>query len=221
VESTRKQDIIVEREVAKFLDENLYNNSDIFKEFLRTPNREEQLLGYDVMLSTWDGRLKWAVVDEKVAARYANKKLGTFALEISFLNKSGKEIVGWLIDEKKKTEYYLCGWITKSDIPYDEEKKRYLTEELTKDNIISMDWCLVSRDKILKHLESLGWTIDKIKRQSDKIRKNDGVSTNKFIDGVTFRYSNNLAEKPINLLMWKSTYFKISDYSGKITVNKK
>jgi hypothetical protein len=79
----------------------------------------------------------------------------------------------------------------------------------------------VSRDKILKHLESLGWTIDKIKRQSDKIRKNDGVSTNKFIDGVTFRYSNNLSEKPINLLMWKSTYFKISDYSGKITVNKK
>lgn len=221
MESTRKQDIIVEREVAKFLDENLYNDSDIFKEFLRTPNRDEQLLGYDVILSTRDGKLKWAVVDEKVAARYANTKLGTFALEISFLNKSGKEIVGWLIDEKKKTEYYLCGWITKSDIPYDEEKKRYLTEELTKDNIISMDWCLVSRDKILKHLESLGWTIDKIKRQSDKIRKNDGVSTNKFIDGVTFRYSNNLSEKPINLLMWKSTYFKISDYSGKITVNKK
>lgn len=221
MESTRKADTIVEREIAEFLDENLYRDSDIFKNFLRVDNRTEQLLGYDVMLSTWDGKLKWAVVDEKVAARYANTKLNTFALEISSLNKKGEEVVGWLIDDSKKTEYYLCGWITKSVIPYDNKRNRFKTEMLTKDNIRSMDWCLVSREKILKHLEDNGWPLDKIKRQTKKIRENERVDTYRYIKGITFRYGEKLAEKPINILMAKQTYVHLSDYHGIITVNKK
>ena len=217
--STRKIDTIVEREISEFLDENLYTDSTIFKEFIRTDNLDDQLLGSDVIISTWDGNLNYAIVDEKVAARYANKKLNTFALELSFINRLGNENVGWFIDETKKTEYYLCGWITNSTIQYNKDLGRYETETITKDNICSMDWCLVSREKIFEHLAERGWSIDRIKRQCEKIRKNGMVRTNQYIQGVSFRYSDKLAEKPINLLMKKNTYFEISDYCGTITAN--
>ena len=216
--NNRLNDSKVEREISKFLDENLYSNKDIFKEFARTDGKDEQIKGSDLILSTSDGKLDRVVVDEKVAARYANTDLNSFALELSFIGKDGTRRNGWFTDYSKKTEYYLLGWINKAEIPYNEEDKRYDTNLITKDNIKSLDWALVSRQKIMKFLEKKGWTLDRLALQDNKIRENGKVKTKEFINGISFRYSDSYVEKPINILLEKSSYIEISDYHGTIEI---
>lgn len=216
--NNRKNDSIVEREIAKFLNDNLYSQKDIFKEFRRTDEKQEQVSGSDLILSTSDGKLKDVIVDEKVASRYANKVLNTFSLELSFIDRRGEERSGWFIDESKKTEYYLLGWINRAEIPYIEHKHQYDTNSITSENIKSMDWCLVSRKKLFSFLEEKGWTIDRMIMQTEKIRVNKCVATRDFIDDVSFRYSEKYIEKPINLMLQKKTYINLSDYHGRITV---
>jgi ABC-type lipoprotein export system ATPase subunit len=219
--NNRANDSNVEREIAKFLDYNLYSNKDLFKEFVRTDEKDEQINGSDLILSTSDGKLDRVVVDEKVAARFANTNLNSFALELSFIGRDGKRKSGWFTDYTKKTEYYLLGWINKADIPYDEENKRYDTDSITKDNIKSLDWVLVSRQKIMRFLEKKGWTLDRLALQDNKIRENGGVKTKEFINGVSFRYSDAYVEKPINILLQKESYIEISDYHGNIEISSK
>lgn len=217
--NNRANDSNVEREIAKFLDENLYSNKDLFKEFVRTDDKDEQISGSDLILSTSDGKLDRVVVDEKVAARFANTSLNSFALELSFIGRDGKRKSGWFTDYTKKTEYYLLGWINKADIPYDEEDKRYDTNSITKENIKNLDWVLVSRQKIMKFLEKKGWTLDRLALQDNKIRENGGVKTKEFINGVSFRYSDGYIEKPINILLERESYVGISDYHGTIEIS--
>lgn len=216
MENNRKKDMNVEREIAAFLDEHLYSNNELFSEFARTDGKDEQISGSDLILSTSDKRLYRVVVDEKVAARYANTGLDTFSLELSFIGKGGKKRCGWFLDYSKKTQYYLLGWIVKADIQYDEQKKRYDTDSITKENIKELDWCLVSREKIVKFLEKKGWTLDKLSKQDQSIRERGYVKTKEFVDDISFRYSDRYIEKPINILLKKQTYIDLSDYHGKI-----
>jgi ABC-type lipoprotein export system ATPase subunit len=217
--NNRKNDSIVEREIAKFLDEKLYSNKDLFSEFVRTDDKEEQIKGSDLILSTSDGVLYRKVIDEKVAARYANTDLNTFSLELSFIGKNGDKRCGWFVDYTKITDYYLFGWIKKADIPYDEEKGRYDTDAINKDNIKELDWALVSRQKIMKFLEKKGWTLDKLALQDKKIRENGGVKTKEFINDISFRYSDAYIEKPINILLKKETYMELAHLHGTIVCN--
>ena len=219
MESNRKNDHKAEREVAAFLDENLYSNTSLFKEFARTDGVDEQLSGSDVILSTSDAKLDRKVVDEKVAVRYANLDLDTFSLELSFINRSGLQNIGWFLDTSKTTEYYLLGWIKKADIPYDSEKKKWDVYSISRDNIRELDWALVSRNKIMKWLDKNGWTLDKLARQNKKIREVGSVKTTDFIDGISFRYSWKYVERPVNILLKKETYMELADLKG--TVYKK
>ena len=219
--NNRSKDSNVEREIAKFLDEHLYSNKELFKEFARTDTKEEQIKGSDLILSSADNKLYRVVVDEKVAARYANTSLNTFALELSFIGRDGKRKSGWFTDYTKKTQYYLLGWVNKANIPYLEDKGRFDTDSITKDNIECLEWALVSRQKIMKFLESKGWDLDKLARQDAKIRENGGVATKEFINGVSFRYSDAYIEQPINILLEKDSYIKISDYHGVINDSNK
>lgn len=216
--NNRKNDMAVEREIAAFLDDNLYKNTVIFTEFARTDTFDEQIAGSDLLLSTVNGKLKRSIVDEKVASRFANRNLETFSLELSFLGKNGAKRCGWLLDETKKTEYYLLGWIIEANIPYLEDKKRYDTNQIDRNNIKKLQWALVKRDKIMKFLEEKGWTLEKLAKQDEKIRKQGYVATKEFIDDVSFRYSDAYIEKPINLLLKKETYIKLSELNGVINV---
>ena len=214
--NNRKNDMLVEREIASFLDENLYSNTELFTEFARTDTLDEQISGSDLLLSTTNGKLKRSIVDEKVASRFANKNLETFSLELSFIGKNGKKRCGWLLDETKKTEYYLFGWILKADIPYIKEQKRFDTNKITKDNIKSLEWALVKRSDIVKFLEKKGWSLEKLSRQDEKIREQGEIKTKEFINEISFRYSDAYIEKPINVLLKKETYINISTLHGLI-----
>ena len=214
--NNRKNDMLVEREIAAFLDENLYSNAELFTEFARTDTLDEQISGSDLLLSTVSGKLKRSIVDEKVASRFANRNLETFSLELSFIGKNGKKRCGWLLDETKKTEYYLFGWILKADIPYIKEQKRFDTNKITKDNIKLLEWALVKRSDIVKFLEKQGWSLEKLSRQDEKIREQGEIKTKEFINEVSFRYSDAYIEKPINVLLKKETYINISTLHGLI-----
>lgn len=218
MENNRKKDMAVEREVAAFLDEHLYSNKELFKEFARTDTYDEQMKGSDLILSSSDNKLYRVIVDEKVAARYANTDLDSFALELSFISKNGKKICGWFLDSAKSTEYYLFGWITNADIEYNKSAKRWDTDTITKDSIKEFDWCLVSRQKIAKFLEKKGWTLDKLAQQDQAIRDRGFVKTFDFVDDISFRYSGKYIEKPINVLLKKQTYVDLSECHGTITV---
>lgn len=214
----RKKDSIVEREIAKFIDKHLYSDISLFSEFERTDGLNEQINGSDAILSTSDKRLNRVVVDEKVAATQANRGLKTFTLELSFIGRNGKKRLGWFIDNSKTTQYYLLGWLNRVDIPYNEMKERWETDSIRENNIKELEWCLVSRDKITKFLEEKGWTLEKLAKQDEKIRENGKVRTKEFIDDVAFRYSDKYIEKPINIMLKKETYLKLSDYKGIIKV---
>lgn len=218
MENNRKKDMTVEREIASFLDEHLYSNKDLFKEFARTDSYEEQIKGSDLILSSSDNKIYRAVVDEKVAARFANTSLNTFSLELSFIGKNDKKRCGWFLDYSKTTQYYMFGWIIKASIEYNQDKRRWDTDSITKNNIKELDWALVSREKIAKFLEKKGWTLDKLSEQDKIIRERGYVKTMDFINDVSFRYSDKYIEKPINILLKKQTYIDISDYHGKIVV---
>lgn len=217
--NNRKNDSIVEREIAAFLDKHLYSDKTLFSDFMRTDGKEEQINGSDVILSTCDGVLNGVVVDEKVASRYANMGLDTFSLELSFIGRNGKRRDGWLIDSSKTTEFYLFGWVDKCDIPYNEEKRRYETDSITSNNIKVLEWALVSKSAIMSHLDSLGWSIERLGKQDERIRQNGGVKTKEFINGVSFRYSDSYIEKPINILMKKETYMSLAHCHGVIDVS--
>ena len=212
--NNRKNDMAVEREIAVFLDEKLYGNKELFKEYARTDEFDEQIAGSDIIITTADDKIVRSVVDEKVASRFANTKLDTFALELSFISKSGKKRCGWLLDNTKKTEYYLFGWILEADIPYLKERKRFDTDKIRKDNIKTLEWVLVKRSDIIKFLESKGWTLEKLSKQDEIIRERGEIRTKEFIDEVSFRYSDAYIEKPINVLLKKDTYIKISTLHG-------
>ena len=218
MENNRKKDMTVEREIASFLDKHLYSNKDLFKEFARTDSYEEQIKGSDLILSSSDNKIYRAVVDEKVAARFANTSLNTFSLELSFIGKNDKKRCGWFLDYSKTTQYYMFGWIIKASIEYNQDKRRWDTDSIIKNNIKELDWALVSREKIAKFLEKKGWTLDKLSEQDKIIRERGYVKTMDFINDVSFRYSDKYIEKPINILLKKQTYIDISDYHGKIVV---
>ena len=215
--NNRKNDMMIERDIASFFDENLYSNKELFSEFARTDDYESQIKGSDLILSSSDGKLNKVVVDEKVGITRANTGLETFILELSFINKLGKKTCGWFLDTSKITDYYLFGWINKADIPYDESTKKWDTNKINKNNIKELEWALVSRKKIIKFLEDRGWTLEKLGRQDEKIREQGDVKTKAFIDEVSFRYSGNYIEKPVNILIKRETYIKLSDFHGIIS----
>jgi len=183
------RDINVEAEVARFLDEYFYSREA--DDFIRYKDKTEQLKGKDVKLS-W-GNLKGILIDEKAISHYINKNIPTFAFEISGMF-SGKRSEGWLFDEKKETEYYLCIWI------WADRSWNPSFEDITK-----LECLLIKRKDIVNYLEEEGFTKDRICDIETKVRQ-DMVSgpvdkgKHKYI---YFYNTTRLVEKPFNVIIRK------------------
>ena len=195
--SVREYDEHCEKVMAQFLDEHFYKKIGYtWRE--RVTDRERQVKGLDVILKR-DGKVY--NIDEKAAIRYTNG-LKTFALELSFLNRKGNIVDGWLIDEKKINDYFVFVWINKIE--------GELIENV--DSFKEVEVALVSKEKIMIYLESLGWDVDKLLIKDERIR--DGIDDNLGDirkNGCKFSYSERLFEKPTNILLPKQAYIKIAD----------
>lgn len=189
----RIKDANDEREVAKFLDENLYSNINVFGNCTRTDELSEQIKGSDIIISLPQYVMYNIVVDEKSQTQYTKKPLNTFVLELSFLNRKYQPQIGWFLNDSYKTDYYLFSWPKTFD------------GIVKSENIYEMDYCLVSR-KILKQYFIIdGWDKESLMYIDYYIRNN--VENGVFAKGKTsdywFYFSSKLAEKPINIVVKK------------------
>ena len=205
--SYRGRDMHVERVIAQYLDEHLYNDGR-FTRHDRTDGREEQLSGSDIIISVPSLGIQNAVVDEKAITHYMTKQLPTFALELSFLSQSGNIVEGWLTDTDKITEYYLMMWPVATK-PW--------TIEI--EDIKYIDYLLVKRSDILQWLANQGYTVDKLKEKAETIRNT--ITENGAIDKVSgkdywFFLTTKLAECPINVVIRRKIYESLAIMKGTI-----
>lgn len=201
----RSNDEKGEKLVGLFLDEYFYKNKTT--NFSRINDFENQIKGIDTI---FDFLGENYMCDEKAAIQYINKRLNTFSLELSFINKGGKENVGWLLAPDKVNNSFLFCWIDKAT----NDKLDNYTD------ILQMEIALIKKSSIINKLISLGWTLDKLQNKCDRIRQNETEYLgNIYEHGLKFHKSFQLVEKPINVLLPRKTLIELADYSE--VINKK
>ncbi len=200
----RKEDEKCSDIVSDFLDEHFYSKCETIE---RVNDKNRQIKGIDVIF-TLDG--KKFICDEKSAIRYVNKKLKTFSMELSFLDKGGNVHEGWLLDENKINDSFLFIWIDKA-------KKDILSD---KNDIQEIEYSLVYKRDIINYLESIGWDELRLIRKSELIRENENeYCGDLYKDGCRFVCSRFLYEKPVNVLIKREKLKKLSVLTEKIVKN--
>ena len=200
----REYDEHCEKMVSQFLDEHFYKLIPEIGNFERITDKAKQVKGVDVIINYND---KQTYVDEKAAVKYI--KLKTFALELSFLNRFGKLQTGWFLDEEKINDYYLFVWIN--------ELKGEEIVDIS--SIKEVDVALVKKEKLYDYLETLGWSVDKLRIKNKQIREQKNINMGDIRKyGCKFSYSEQLKEKPINILLPKKTYIELADIYKNITI---
>ena len=198
----RTKDMEAERELAKFLDKYLYSK-DIFTRADRTDNASTQIDGSDIILTIPSLGIMDAVVDEKASIYYINKDLRTFVLEISFLNRSLHYTEGWFVDDSLSTEYYLMQWI-KANVadPW----------QVKEDNITEIECVLVSKAKLKEYFTSEGYSKEKLLQTAREMRASHQTMIAPAGKPYRFYYTQKLAEKPVNILLNKEEYIRLSEF---------
>lgn len=198
----RKNDMNVEQEVANYLDKYLYSR-DMFTQAERTDDANNQINGSDIIISIPDKNLENIVVDEKAAIYYVNKNLQTFALELSFLNSGLHYSEGWFVNTNLATEYYLIQWLNADiDDPW----------QVKENNITEIECVLVSKAKLKEYFANEGYDKTKFLQIAQKMRASNQTMIAPPGKPYRFYYTQKLAEKPVNLLLSKEEYIRLSEF---------
>ena len=187
--------------VSGFLEKYFYNNESYFSKYDLINEQSLQIKGVDCE-GVFLKNSEIILIDEKCALSYNNiDDLKTYALEVSFLNKGGKLVDGWFLDNKNITSHYLFCWLDKAD------KKN---KDLTLSDIYKVEVMLVSKKSILDYLKNeLNLSRDILLVLGNGIRN---LNKRKLVidSNVKFVYSRHLKEKPINLILNKEILRKLS-----------
>lgn len=202
----RESDNATEKAVSDFLDEYFYPK--ITSDWKRYTDKATQMTGVDVSFSI--NQLTNILVDEKCLAHYINKNIPTAAFEIDFYSSSGDLIEGWLFDINKITQYYLIIWI-----------KANRDKNITKNDITELDCLLLSRERLLKYLNSENINRDIIKEISKRIRAtrleghHDKDNKKPYYYYLTLR----LQERPLNIVIRKNKLIELAYKRFIVTTN--
>lgn len=198
----RNYDEEAEKIVRDFLIDNFY--SKYANDYQIITDKNKQVKGVDSIFKYNDYNY---ICDEKSAIRYINKNLQTFCFELSFIDKSNAIHDGWLFDTNKINNSFLIIWLDKC-------KNNCLK---TKDDINEIQIALIKKYNIIIYLNTLNWTIDKIKNKDNKIRTNKSEFLGNIFDNkIKFSFSKQLVEKPINILIPRTKLLEISDFNAKL-----
>ena len=198
--SNRQIDLKNEKEIADYMDENFY--AKYTTNFKRYSDRNTQLLGIDTTCDI--ANRKNMLIDEKAMMYYINKDIPTFAFELSFNLYGDRRVDGWFLDEKKLTQFYFMIWVNA------------INDDLTnfkKEDITNLEVIVIERKRLIKWLDSEGFSIEKIMEYNDRIVKDNLVGktyTKNNNKNFHFQYSNSLREKPVNIIIKKSVLKDIS-----------
>ena len=197
----RKEDEKCADIVSSYLEDTFYSEVEDFK---RINEKEMQFKGIDVIFNI--NNVKY-VCDEKAAIRYVNKPLNTFAMELSFIDRSNMLHEGWLLDTSKVNNSFLFVWI-------DRATKNILE---SKEDLIELEYCLIKKEAILDYLSELGWSQEKLLQKSTFIRENKFENLGNITkNGCKFSYSPKLFEKPVNILISRDKLREISVLNRRI-----
>ena len=186
--------------ISAFLELHFY--SQLTTNFQRYYDEDSQFRGVDCSFE-FEGKVYNC--DEKAAIHYINKPLGTFAMELSFIDKGNNIHDGWLLDGEKINNSYLFCWIDKAKLD--------IIESL--DDVQNCQIALVDRLNIINYLKNLGWNATNLKKKMDRIRTNPNENLGTIREnGVKFSKSFKLVEQPINVLITRQTLVELSDYSA-------
>lgn len=193
----REEDENMVNIVSQFLVENFYKKLTNSFEIVTDKNR--QIKGIDSIFII-DG-FEY-VCDEKSTVRYINKNLQTFSLELSFIDRNGNLMDGWLVDNHKINNSFLFIYV-------DEAKQNILScvEDIKKIEIL-----LIKKEEILKYLENLGWTKEKLLKKAVQVRNNlEEYCGNIYKNHCKFVCSRQLYEQPVNVLLQRKVLRKLAD----------
>lgn len=132
--------------------------------------------------------------DEKAAVNYVARGLQTFSLELSFIGRANKKVVGWFLKDDSLTDSYIFVWFDKD----------------------SYEMALVEKKRINEYLESLGWDKNKLHIKDKLIREGrDRNFGNIKEKGCKFSFSNYdwMPEKPINVLVPRDKLIEMAEYT--------
>ena len=176
--------------VGEFLNSHLFDV--YFEKSERITDKKRQLSGVDIICRHGDipGEL---LIDEKAATSWANREIGTFAFELSFL-LGEREIEGWFLerDRKSETSHWLCVW------PRTSGGQINSVEDIISAEVVLIEckslrrWARRIAGKSTIYLEDCIQNL----RNSREIREMEWA-------GLRVIISRNLPEQPINLLVPK------------------
>ena len=198
--------------VNEFLDDYFYSRE--FDKAKWVVDKEGQLKGIDVYLTSEKYGLDNAKVDIKSAVKYSNRYLSTFSLELSFIGYRGDERTGWFLNDNLETEYYLFLY---------PRSQKYYTDMIFKDDIDYIDYYLVKKEDLVKFFQSRGYDKERLMEVSDEMRKEfaesgkDKIIRDSGSENFHFTLSGKLAEQPVNAVVKRQVYEKYATIKGRIT----
>lgn len=196
--------------VADFKDYNTYRSYDeraceVVNDFLdtkfypvytesseRVDEKKYQVQGVDIK---FDLSGTTYICDEKAAVKWMNKNLKTYAMELEFINRGGYLNDGWFVNDSQINNSYCLIYTDKIEAPYNS----FTTEDIKEVTVI-----IVTKDSIKDYLADKGWTAKNLKNKCKEIRSKGGYGVNMGNiqeHGLKFSYSQQLPEKPINVLI--------------------
>lgn len=214
--SNSKEDHHDERVMAEFTGRQLYKlwGKDIGIEFSpqnRKTSVGAQKSGVDFFgeKSTVDeyGRKDTTLyrIDEKCSLYYINGKLNTFALELRGVNRRNEAQTGWFVNEEHTTTHYnfLYPYLTV-------EKLTPGTLEL--EQIRGAEGILVRKKTLQEYLEKSGLPLQRLLRlEKELAAKRASGRQEDICPGIHCTVSDNLNEKPFNLIVSKKILLSICE----------
>ena len=187
--------IVVKEILTDFLQKHNLHHSLI--DFDSNPNA--QYAGIDFVMGNNDK--SWNVDLKCQTNKYIGNPTKTFCLEVLY-EKDYEEKQGWFIQEGNETDYYLFGWIQSANVGDD----GVIT---SLDQINKMDLMFVYKKDVLKFIEECGYDKERLLEEAREMVRN-GETKKKIptMKGRPLRLvrSMHLNEKPVNIVLSKSTY---------------
>ena len=216
-EDNREVDEDIEKIIRNIVQHYVWNNNEMFSEYIPTLDKKNQCKGSDYILSDYEGKYRNLIVDEKAAYTYVNIPLKTFALETLFKNRLGEMVDGWFIKVDNITEAYAFVWPTEANVPKKPNSDFWDYTKLSIDNILELEIVLVLKKNIVEYLDSIGLTTDRIREISREMYESG--TTRRIVNGIKFTYGTrrNDRETPVNLLFPRPMLREMAIYKKFLT----
>lgn len=193
IASTRQLDNLSEKAINTFLSKFFYNK--LFKEVRFETDKAQQIAGVDV---TADGLL----IDNKAMSspNYINNPKNTFILELLVHSDICGEYLGWFLNPDIVTTHYLFVWIPEANVP----SGGRITDSR---QIKKLEVMLVDKS-LMRHIIETHCSNERLLQVAHNMVAKDvrNMSIRELGNHNCpyFVYSNQLNEKPVNLVVPKN-----------------